>query len=119
MASRGGGAMEQLLRGGPAAAPPAMPPAPQGAQPPNPAEGTAQSGYKTPDMGPFECENCIHFQEGDGQKNCNQPDVIADPEVTQVEAEGMCKHFESAGNQSQGDEKKEPEAEEEPDVQHE
>jgi hypothetical protein len=58
-----------------------------------PAEGigSAQSGYATPDNGPFECENCIHFQAPNA---CDNPQVVSDPEVNgEVEPEGCCNLF--------------------------
>jgi hypothetical protein len=65
-------------------------------------DGTQASGYVTPDLGPFECENCIHF---DGQSRCNHPQVISDPEVNgQVEAESCCNFFKSAHNETQAEE---------------
>ena len=69
-------------------------------------DGTALSGYAAPELGPFECENCRHFQPENEQfeKNCDQPDVIADPEVTQVEPEGCCNKFQSAHAENQAEE---------------
>jgi hypothetical protein len=65
-------------------------------------DGTQASGYVTPDLGPFECENCIHF---DGQSRCNHPQVISDPEVQgQVDPEGCCNFFKSAHNETQAEE---------------
>jgi hypothetical protein len=65
-------------------------------------DGTAQAGYVTPDLGPFECENCIHFEE---PNSCNHPQVMSDPEVQgQVDPEGCCNFFKSAHNESQSDE---------------
>lgn len=62
-------------------------------------DGTAQSGYVTPDLGPFECDNCIHF---DGQSRCNHPQVQSDQEVQgNVDPEGCCNFFKSAHNESQ------------------
>ena len=64
--------------------------------------GTAQSGYVTPDLGPFECDNCTHF---DGQNSCNHPQVQNDPEVSgQVDPEGCCNYFQSAGRETQAEE---------------
>ena len=61
--------------------------------------GTQQSGYVTPDLGPFECENCVHFQP---PSECNQPEVVSDPEVGgQVDPQGCCNFFESAHNETQ------------------
>lgn len=60
------------------------------------------SGYQPPDQGPFECDNCIHF---DGQGRCDKPEVIADPQVQgNVEPEGCCNFFESAHSESQDQE---------------
>jgi hypothetical protein len=62
-------------------------------------DGTAQSGYVTPDLGPFECENCVHFQPP-GQ--CDHPQVTSDPEVQgKVDPESCCNFFKSAHRQSQ------------------
>ncbi|HEX3156787.1 MAG TPA: hypothetical protein VHV32_19315 [Candidatus Angelobacter sp.] len=67
-----------------------------------PGDGTAQAGYVTPDLGPFECENCIHF---DGQSQCNHPTVQGDPEVQgNVEPEGCCNFFKSDHNETQAEE---------------
>jgi hypothetical protein len=64
---------------------------------PNAGIGSAQSGYATPDNGPFECANCIHF---DGQGACDNPQVQSDPEVNgQVDAEGCCNLFKPAGEE--------------------
>lgn len=72
-------------------------------------DGTAQSGYATPDFGPFECENCTHF---DGQGKCDHPQVISDPEVQgNVDAEGCCNLFKSAHSESQAEEHNEGEGE--------
>ncbi len=74
-----------------------------------PAEGigSAQSGYATPDNGPFECENCIHFQPPNA---CDNPQVVSDPEVNgQVEPEGCCNLFSPAGNETPGGEEDESE----------
>jgi hypothetical protein len=73
--------------------------------------GTAQSGYVTPDLGPFECENCVHFQP---PNQCNQQQVVSDPEVQgQVDPEGCCNFFTSAGNETQADEHSENSPEQE------
>lgn len=61
--------------------------------------GSAQSGYAGPDAGPFECGNCIHFEE---PNRCNHPQVMSDPEVNgQVEEEGCCNFFSTAGKETQ------------------
>jgi hypothetical protein len=85
-------------------APPAMPPmtgspSPSGAgDQGEPGDGTQQSGYVTPDLGPFECDNCTHFQAPD---TCDHPEVVSDPEVNgQVEAKGCCNFFKSLGGSS-------------------
>lgn len=83
---------------------PAPQPTESGADLTKPADGigSAQSGYATPDNGPFECANCIHF---DGQNKCDNPQVVADPEVNgQVEAEGCCNLFSPGGEESGGEE---------------
>jgi hypothetical protein len=65
-------------------------------------DGTQASGYVTPDLGPFECENCAKFQP---PSQCGDPRVQADPEVQgQVDPEGCCNFFQSAHNESQADE---------------
>lgn len=70
-----------------------------------PGDGTQMSGYVTPDLGPFECENCEHFTSPD---QCDHPFVIADPEVRgSVEAEGCCNYFKSAGRETQEQEHEE------------
>jgi hypothetical protein len=64
--------------------------------------GSAQTGYAGPENGPFECENCIHF---DGEGRCDHPQVMADPEVNgQVDAEGCCNLFQPSGEESEGQE---------------
>lgn len=83
---------------------PTMPQAPpmQAAPPPmepdaddQKGDGTAASGYVTPDLGPFECDNCVHFQ---APTTCDQPQVVSDPEVGgQVDAKGCCNFFKSKG----------------------
>jgi len=71
-------------------------------------DGTAQSGYVTPDLGPFECENCMHFT---APTTCDHPEVISDPEVQgQVEAEACCNFFKSAHKETQQEEHSEGEA---------
>lgn len=80
-----------------------------GSQPtdPNAGIGSAQSGYATPDNGPFECENCIHFQPPNA---CDNPQVVTDPEVNgKVEPEGCCNLFSPAGNETPGGEEEESE----------
>lgn len=63
-----------------------------------PGDGTQQSGYVTPDLGPFECDNCVHFQ---APSACDHPEVVSDPEVNgQVDAKGCCNFFKSQGGQS-------------------
>lgn len=53
--------------------------------------GSKESGYAGPDMGPFSCANCSHF---DGQGSCDNEKVMADPEVNgKVEADGCCNLF--------------------------
>lgn len=64
--------------------------------------GSAQAGYAGPENGPFECENCIHF---DGQGSCDHPQVVTDPEVQgKVDAEGCCNFFSPSGNETQEEE---------------
>jgi hypothetical protein len=88
-------------------------PAPQpdesGANLATPSEGigSAQSGYATPDNGPFECSNCIHFQ---APNQCDNPQVVSDPEVNgQVESEGCCNLFSPSGQESEEQEEGETE----------
>jgi hypothetical protein len=76
----------------------------------NTQDGTAASGYATPDLGPFECENCKKY-DPQGQPPCQDPRVQADPEVKgQVDAEGCCNFFKSAHNESQQEEHSESES---------
>jgi hypothetical protein len=75
-------------------------------------EGTEQSGYVTPELGPFRCDNCTHYllamgpprreqrltsEEGSGQGRCDHPIVLSDPEVSdgRVDADGCCNYFRS------------------------
>jgi hypothetical protein len=75
-----------------------------------PGDGTQLSGYASPEYGPFECENCVHFEAPD---KCNHPKVIADPEVNgNVQAEGCCNYFKSAHNETQDQEHSEGHEEE-------
>jgi len=72
---------------------------PQAAEPPS---GSAATGYATPDLGPFECENCIYFQ---APGTCSNPQVVSDPEVQgQVDPEACCNLFTSAHNETQAEE---------------
>ena len=65
----------------------------------NSQDGTAASGYATPDLGPFECDNCVKFQP---PNQCGDPRVQADPEVQgQVDPQGCCNFFQSAHNEGQ------------------
>jgi hypothetical protein len=65
-------------------------------------DGTAQSGYATPDLGPFECENCQHFTP---PGSCGHPEVQFDPEVQgTVDPQGCCNYFKSAHNETQSEE---------------
>lgn len=85
---------------GPEEAPPPAAAAP--GQQGEPGDGSQATGYCTPDLGPFECENCTHFE---GPSACTHPAVVADPEVKgQVDPEGCCNLFKSAGNESQAEE---------------
>jgi hypothetical protein len=73
-------------------APPSSTPT-SGAQPSEPGDGTQQAGYVTPDLGPFECDNCSHFQAPNA---CDHPQVVSDPEVNgQVDPKGCCNFFKS------------------------
>lgn len=59
--------------------------------------GSKLTGYAPPNMGPFSCSNCVHF---DGSGSCDNQQVVADPEVNgAVEADGCCNLF----NPSKGD----------------
>src|ERR1700737_2940317 len=103
--TRGGGGIEAALRG-PTAPPEAMGGDQMAADPmaqqSDPGDGTQQSGYVTPDLGPFEWENCTHFE---APNRCNHPEVVSDPEVNgNVEASGCCNLFKSAGQESQAEE---------------
>lgn len=76
-------------------------------------DGTAAAGYVTPDLGPFECENCTKFQP---PNLCGDPRVQQDPEVQgQVDPQGCCNFFQSAHNETQGQEQSEaaPESDDE------
>lgn len=54
-------------------------------------DGTPKSGYVTPDLGPFKCANCVHF---DGRSRCDEPHVINDPKVRgHVEPEACCNYY--------------------------
>jgi hypothetical protein len=65
-------------------------------------DGTAASGYATPDLGPFECENCMKFSP---PNQCQDPRVQQDPEVQgQVDPQGCCNFFQSAHNETQAEE---------------
>jgi hypothetical protein len=67
--------------------------------------GSVQSGYATPDMGPFECGNCIHFQAPNA---CDHPQVVSDPEVNgQVEEDGCCNLFRPAEQAEESEETQE------------
>jgi hypothetical protein len=73
-------------------------------------DGTQASGYVTPDLGPFECENCTKFS---APNQCQEPRVQSDPEVQgQVDPQGCCNFFQSAHNESQAQEHSENESEE-------
>jgi hypothetical protein len=90
MASRGDGMIEAALRG-----PMPSPAGPDASQ----ADGTAASGYVTPDLGPFECANCTKFQE---PSTCTDSHVVNDPEVNgQVDPEGCCNYFQSSHKENQ------------------
>ena len=66
------------------------------------ADSVSQSGYKQPDEGPFECENCMNFQP---PNQCSDPRVQADPQVQgQVDPQGVCNFFSSAHNETQEEE---------------
>ena len=52
-----------------------------------PLESQEQAGYMGPEAGPFQCQNCRHFQ-GDGQ-DC---EIVEGP----IQAEGCCNEFEPA-----------------------
>lgn len=53
--------------------------------------GSKATGYAGPDEGPFSCSNCVHF---DGNSSCDNPKVIADPEVQgSVDPNGCCNYF--------------------------
>ena len=94
--SRGDDRLMSILRG------PAPESGPSQDADAEPGDGTAASGYVTPDLGPFECENCQHFNP---PGECNHPTVQADPEVQgQVEPEGCCNYFKSAHNETEAEE---------------
>lgn len=92
------------LRGAPPAAMPGQPSAAaQAGAPGQPQQdGSQASGYATPDLGPFECENCTKFQP---PNQCGDPRVQQDPEVQgQVDPQGCCNFFQSAHNETQDEE---------------
>lgn len=55
------------------------------------------AAYQSPDQGPFECDNCEHF---DGAGHCNKPEVVAeigdsdDQGLADVDPKGCCNYFE-------------------------
>lgn len=76
-----------------------VPPAGNSSSDAEPGDGTALAGYVTPDLGPFECENCVHFT---APSTCDHAVVIADPEVNgQVDPEGCCNYFKSGHIETQ------------------
>lgn len=80
--------------------PPQTPPDAQAGRPSagEPGDGTPMSGYVTPDLGPFQCDHCQHFQPPSA---CNHPKVMNDPQVQgQVSPQGCCNSFKSAGRAS-------------------
>ena len=88
------------LRGPAAQQPPLVKLGPESATPQG--DGSQQSGYAGPEFGPFECENCAHFEP---PSECNHPQVVSDPEVNgQVDPEGCCNFFQSAHNETQEEE---------------
>lgn len=58
------------------------------------------AAYQSPDQGPFECDNCEHF---DGAGHCNRPEVVAelgdsdDQGLADVDPKGCCNYFEKQG----------------------
>jgi hypothetical protein len=59
-------------------------------------DGTEASGYVQASLGPFRCDNCMHFQDPNG---CDHPAVTSDPEVKgKVEPGGCCNYFKSKRN---------------------
>src|ERR1039458_1194807 len=65
----------------------------------NDGVGTKKTGYASPDMGPFECEHCVHVR--DKGTKCIHPDVLADIEVPKtpdqklaiVDPKACCNYF--------------------------
>lgn len=55
------------------------------------------AAYQSPDQGPFECDNCEHF---DGAGHCNKPEVVSelgdsdDQGLADVDPKGCCNFFE-------------------------
>lgn len=81
--------------------PPSSQPAP--AEQPDQPIGSKATGYTGADIS---CANCFHF---DGQGSCDQPEVVADPEVNgQVEAEGRCNEFEAKQGNEAGEQPEAP-----------
>jgi hypothetical protein len=61
--------------------------------------GTMVSGYAPANLGPFKCQNCLHFDEGP-PTHCEHPIVKSDARVKHdtsghalVEAEACCTYF--------------------------
>lgn len=47
--------------------------------------GTEESGYATPDQGPFMCGNCVHYKPVNGTHGtCDHPEVIEDAEAGDI-----------------------------------
>lgn len=65
-------------------------------------DGTPAS-YMGPDQGPFECDNCEHF---DGAGHCNQPEVVQElgdsdgQGLADVDPKGCCNFFEKGQGQA-------------------
>lgn len=65
----------------------------------NEGVGTKKTGYALPEMGPFECEHCVHVSE-DGTR-CDHPDVLADKDIPKtpnqklaiVDPHACCNYF--------------------------
>ena len=55
----------------------------------NPAPtGTKATKYAPATDGPFRCDRCVHFLSMQGHTLCQHKDVVKDPQMKKVKAEG-------------------------------